>query len=348
MLDGTKGTICVLGATASGKTVLVRSLIKTFGGNFTDITILTGSEYTTDWNGLPVTPIKITNDSVDNVIQFAYACKKRGHHRRILLILDDWIGSISSTKGSVFSKLATSGRHLGISTVWICQHQRAIDPKIRLNLTEWIVMGCQTPKVIDGLTEVVSMPKATFLTKYRKLKRYDFVYINTPDQKIIFSNKVTNDVFQFSPLGTKSDYIDKLISHEAMHLRSEGREETQMCNEPSSRKPILQETQESRHSDPGYFIEQNELSSPQSNSSNSSSSSNSIPLSSGISDGNGSEPVPNYERIREYNPRYRNYDEPTPAPIEREERRNANPITETKSHYGITSNVFPSYRKNTQ
>lgn len=215
-MNGSGGTVVIIGKSDSGKTHLTRCLIRTFGRNFTSITIFTGTDFTTDWNELGIKPELVSVPRLERYVEVcADEVRITGKKGRHLLIVDDMMGCLKSTRGGVFSKLATSGRHYGITSIWLSQSFNFIDTRIRSNVNDWIFMSKQLPEYIKGIWGVSPMEKAPFLQMYNKLEKYDYVYINPGDSKVIFSHKLRNDGFKLTQVLSHRDRVVAQIEREA-------------------------------------------------------------------------------------------------------------------------------------
>lgn len=240
-MDGSGGAYVALGCSKSGKTYLTKCLIRTYAKNFDTITILSGTDFSMDWADLGLSPEVI---SVARLERFLEVCSdevritgKKGRH---LLICDDWIGKLKSTKASVISAICTAGRHSGITSIWLTQHMKALDLKIRTNVCDWIVMANQIPMVISGIQDVSPMNKASFMAQYSKLVKYDFVYINTSDNKVVFSRRLRNG-FKLTPVLSARDRVTAQIKEEAA-MRTRNEERVEMSELRVHRRSELQET----------------------------------------------------------------------------------------------------------
>ena len=241
-MDGSGGAYCILGCSKGGKTHLTKALIRTYAKNFDSITILSGTSFSLDWVELGIEPEEI---SVARLERFQEVCstqvKITGKKGRHLLICDDWIGKLS-TRTSVISSICTAGRHSGITSLWLTQHMKALDLKIRTNICDWIVMGNQIPMVISGVSDISPMNKASFMAQYGKLVKYDFTYINTSDNKVVFSRRLRNNGFKLTPILSARDRVTAQIKAEAsMHIRDEGRDGLEMRELRLYGRPSLQE-----------------------------------------------------------------------------------------------------------
>lgn len=247
----------IVGSTMSGKTWLTRQLIKSFARNFHTITILTGTPHTNDWTEIGIRPEAVSIPRLEELVNLAGEQYKTGQPGKFLLIVDDMIGTLKSTRGGVFGKLGTSGRHYGITSIWLTQDFNFVDKRIRGNVQDWIIMGCQARSVIKGVEEITPLSKKEFDTKYAELGEYDFLHISMyGGNKAVFSHKVPNYGYVERPIQSRRELAAIRFSEEtAMRVRNEERKRSQMSTERDERS-LLQETrsQSSSSADPNTVV----------------------------------------------------------------------------------------------
>lgn len=231
MLSGEGDTYVYLGATKSGKTFLTREMIKKFGRNFDTITIMSGTSFSRDWEELGIVPVKVTIEKLEAFLAMAEEqIKVNGKPGRHLLVIDDAMSAVPSTRSKIFTTLATAGRHFGISTLLLVQHYKFITPTMRSNVTGWFVMGKQLPMVISSIYEVTPYNKGEFKKRYDKLEKFDFSYIDA-NAEVIFSRKVVKD----------GPTIFTQIPTDRERLRAALRAEAQVCERNPDRGTVYQE-----------------------------------------------------------------------------------------------------------
>lgn len=277
MLSGSGDTVVALGASMSGKTFLIRELIKKKGQNFDTITIMSGTSFSHDWDELGISPVEVTIERIEAFIAMAREqISVTGQRGRHLLVIDDAMTAFPSTKNKTFTTLVTAGRHFGISTILLVQYQKFITPTIRSNTTGWFVMGKQLPMVVKGIHEITPYDAKKFAKAYSKLDKFDYVYIG-PNAEVIFSRKVVKDGRELiSPIPTDGE-----------RLRTALRSEAQVRERYQDREPVYEERPrelQSMQTTPGIYGGEVRRTSSEytiphaiSSSSSSSSSSNSIP-----------------------------------------------------------------------
>ena len=229
LLDGNGDTIVACGCSKSGKTWLIRALLRSFGRNFQSIVIMTGSSFSKDWEPLGIRPVEISRERLETFIEIAKRQAATGTPGKFLLVCDDMQGTLKSTKGGPFAKLATMGRHLGISTIFLTQHLKFVASEIRGNVSHFFVMANQVPMTIAGIHEICGMNKDEFSRSYDRLSQYDFVHVTPVTRTVIFSRKLERDVFEHRKLVSPTDTISARIAEQtSVFLQSEERARQQM------------------------------------------------------------------------------------------------------------------------
>lgn len=87
--------------------------------------------------------MRYSHEIIENLLRAQEQLLKKGVKRRILLILDDIIGSRSWHHGDgyrLMNTLATRGRHFGILTCILTQLYTGVPPSVRQNA--WITLMC--------------------------------------------------------------------------------------------------------------------------------------------------------------------------------------------------------------
>lgn len=229
LLDGSGDTCVICGCSKSGKTVLARALLRSFGRNFQSIVIMTGSSFSKDWDPLGIRPVELSKDRLDTFIELCKRQAMTGTPGKFLLVCDDMQGTLKSTRGGPFAKLATMGRHLGISTLFLTQHLKFVSSDIRGNVSHFFVMANQVPMTINGISDICGMPKEQFHNSYDRLSQYDFVHVTPVTKGVVFSRKLERDVFEHRKLLSPTDAISARIAQEtAMRIQDEERRRQQM------------------------------------------------------------------------------------------------------------------------
>ena len=240
MFGGSGETAFICGASGSGKTRLAIEIIKTFIKNFQSITILTGSSYSHDWDELVgVKPEKMSIDALNNFIRVTELQAMTGRKGKFLLICDDFIGALGSTKTNPFKLFATQGRHLGITVIFLVQSLTFLDPMIRGNTSEIFLMAKQPPVSLTRLDGILNIPRGRFNARYAELEKYDFVHISNTTGETIFSRRVGKDGFKHRKIPSRDELLSRRIREEtAMHMAIE--EQSQMRYERAERDSALQ------------------------------------------------------------------------------------------------------------
>jgi hypothetical protein len=165
-------SILIAGLTKCGKTKWLRSFVLNNHQHYDRIYAFSSSaKYNEDYNFLE--PNRILDPSVvddllklKRIVTMQKKVREKGHKYQLLLIFDDIVGVINTHGGAVgkfFDKIVTSGRHIGISCVFITQRLTKISPTIRDNCLYWVVIKLKMNEILDQVFTVQSM----FTDKYR-------------------------------------------------------------------------------------------------------------------------------------------------------------------------------------
>ena len=140
------------GVTGSGKTKILLHFIALHGDKFDKQLYFVGSgRYSGDYDWVPrcdIFPVERAITVLTKVISIHEGLAAKGVKYNVLLVFDDFLGALSlGGKGGasgIFQQLATSGRHLGISCIFLTQKiTNAIPPTLRDNTANWIL--CRVP-----------------------------------------------------------------------------------------------------------------------------------------------------------------------------------------------------------
>ena len=209
----------VLGASGSGKTVLlVNMILKLYRNCFERIYIFSPSinvdmtwqpvkEYIEDKNlsnGEEIYFDHYDSEALEEIInnqkQIIEYLKRKKHKKmyNILILIDDFADNPSFSRHSkLLHSLYTRGRHSFISVVTATQKFNAIASIIRVNATELYVYRLRNYKDLEALLEELTAlyPKKVIqkLYDYATEKPYSFLYINlmSKDKKNMFYMNLT-------------------------------------------------------------------------------------------------------------------------------------------------------------
>ena len=246
ILRGDGGIYIALGSTMAGKTFLVRELIKHYGGNFDTHTIMSGTSFSRDWDELRgINVSTMTIEKIERLVNMAEEeIKVTGRPGRHLLVLDDAMSALTSTRSDIFKKISTAGRHYGVTVIMMIQHYKFVVPTIRTNCRGWFVMGKAMSMVVKGIEELTPIDKREFQRRYAELQKYDFVYMD-PNSNVIFSHAVVKDGDRiFRPIPSHRERIRAQFVIDAATMRERDANRVQMQQASSRGVESLQPAQQ--------------------------------------------------------------------------------------------------------
>lgn len=134
-------TMGIFGRSGSGKTCLTRAFLRRFRDSWKKIFLITGTQYNGEYKGLqeelgsklgvlPMTALK----SLSTIIKIQERVVQQNKKFPICVILDNFVGHKNLHMDPNFELLASSGRHLQITTVILAQRAKKMPPVIRDNL----------------------------------------------------------------------------------------------------------------------------------------------------------------------------------------------------------------------
>lgn len=130
--------------------------------------------------------LKCDDDEVASFVQLCHEGRQQGIDFKIMIIFDDYLGflTLKGKKSAYITKLASSSRHMKISTIWITQSWTD-------NLSTALKASCRhlflMPRLPESQIESISgiLPQCEFsnyqqfYNEYKKLTgSYNFIYIN--------------------------------------------------------------------------------------------------------------------------------------------------------------------------
>ena len=133
--------IIIAGQTDTGKTNLVKLLVRRYATSFNRIILLSP---TANLQGVNFLQEKfIIKDVTPGKVEKIIAEQEKNKNWKTLLIFDDCIGSMSFKNSSVFDKLASSGRHYNTTIIHIVQDLNKLSPCIRDNSKYLFITLCK-------------------------------------------------------------------------------------------------------------------------------------------------------------------------------------------------------------
>ena len=187
-------TILAVGKRRSGKSELVRYLVKNEKDEFKKIFVFSPTEAVHTFYGDFVDKdcIYYTYEDglIDKMIEklsVANANKNSSNASHVLVILDDLINDIDFHHANGLKKLFSRGRHVFITTIVISQYIYAVPPIVRTN-ADYIFCGQQNKRSVEIMTDEYlspSMEKPDFIKMYANATK-DFGFL------VVSQNAVSN------------------------------------------------------------------------------------------------------------------------------------------------------------
>lgn len=159
-LDILDKTILVCARRGSGKSELIKYLIKEFKDLFDTVIVIS----TTDFSGFykQIIPEKnVSNTYEDKIIESLLNKLERinkgknqrnPEFKRVLVVLDDVISDTRLASSKSLEKVYTKGRHYGITLILASQYIKKISPTMREN-TDYVFIGKHTENSRSIFTE---------------------------------------------------------------------------------------------------------------------------------------------------------------------------------------------------
>ena len=209
----TDKAICLCAKRNSGKSILLRYLIKTHSEDFSKIFVVCPSEpvnhfykkfidnkdifekYDENWINSLMKKLEKINGQIEN----------KESYKRVLLVLDDCCSDVKFHQSDSLKKVFTRGRHLGLSLIITSQYPYHIPPVCRINC-DFIAVGQLNSQGIDVLTSEYLMgniSKEDFKKMYyNATSNYGFLLINNNS---ISSNDNMSEIYGI--IRTPTNYI---------------------------------------------------------------------------------------------------------------------------------------------
>lgn len=142
----------------SGKSYLMKHLLSTIikkKSTINWVKVITPTKFNGEWSNIlgdDNVYDEFDNDLIDDILDRQKILKNRNIQNAGLLILDDCLGS-ANFHNSLFTKLASAGRHYNL-TVWISfQHYYKVPTVLRTNSDYLFVLGNHPARVSKSLFE---------------------------------------------------------------------------------------------------------------------------------------------------------------------------------------------------
>lgn len=203
------GLIMICSPTATGKTFLLKDILHHIHDTYkNNIVLFSGTAKLQDvYNFFPRKNIfdEYLEKEMENIWERQFKSDKKDRKKQ-LIILDDILHDKEFKNSKVFKKIATGGRHLDITVIFLTQYLKAVGPIIRNNTRLFIAFETDSykerEKIIDDFLsfdtkgegddiykKITQVPyQAMFVCVYQKDhsgKVYKYIAKDRPDLKII-------------------------------------------------------------------------------------------------------------------------------------------------------------------
>lgn len=186
-----------LGKTQSGKTTLMKRILFKYKKQFSRIYVYCPI-FNNDYDFINKKFILRDIDKLELLIDAQYKLKEHNKNKPILIVLDDWIGSLDVKHNKVLSKLATTGRHCSMSTFYLCQFINEIPPVIRQNFNYLVILSISEDALINVSSYQDTYTKRDLYKFYQTIKEtpYNGLLIDN-NKPYIMENKKLQSVIHF-------------------------------------------------------------------------------------------------------------------------------------------------------
>jgi len=146
-----------LGRRNTGKSTLMIHLLRTLAKaqKFAWVRVYSPTAFTGVWGnivGEDNVQAVFDADELENILESQAGIRSRGGKNEGLVILDDCLGACSF-QNDLWTRIASSGRHYGL-TFWVsAQHAFKLPPVIRSNADYTYLLGVQGDRVVKSLFE---------------------------------------------------------------------------------------------------------------------------------------------------------------------------------------------------
>ena len=144
-----------LGLHNTGKSTLMIHLLRTLckAQKFAWVRVYSPTAFTGVWGaivGEDNVEAVFDADELESILESQAGIRSRGGKNEGLIILDDCLGAVSF-QDSLWTRIASSGRHYGLSFWVSAQHIFKLAPVIRSNACYTYVLGVQPDRVVKAL-----------------------------------------------------------------------------------------------------------------------------------------------------------------------------------------------------
>ena len=160
------GHVIVVGQTLSGKSHWVQFYLQRHWREMYDeLVVFTGSAgLNDDWEWLPpsrVIDIAHLPRVAPRLLKLGEAAKRAGRRWRCGIVLDDFVSHLNThggVMGKLFDRIASQGRHRGISAWYLTQRYNKVSPTIRDNALAWVLM----PRLPQGSVKEIGEHQSAY------------------------------------------------------------------------------------------------------------------------------------------------------------------------------------------
>jgi GTPase SAR1 family protein len=179
------------GKPRSGKTYLMKRIIEDLSRRrqYDKIIIISPTAFTGQWDNIDTRYLWDELDEVRiyKIIDLQKTRADRGEEHRLLLVLDDCVGS-ANFRSNLFRRLATSSRHYNMSIMLSSQHLKCVPPVLRTCCDYSFIFHNSNKNDIDAVYNELT---CAFFDNVNIFKAY--LQKNTQDYKcILVDNRETN------------------------------------------------------------------------------------------------------------------------------------------------------------
>ena len=184
--------LVIAGKSRSGKTVLTKELVSQNRQAFDRIIVISGSAHlNSEYDGLTDKQNFIDPQSIQKIqrliaLQKKVTQAKKKH--RLLIIIDNFIGlaNVHNGKlGKLFDMIATQGRHLQVSSIFLTQKLTGVSPVIRQNAMYWLVTRLDRQSVQKTLFD----HQSKFTNEYKWYQYYNKITLAERYSAILIDNE---------------------------------------------------------------------------------------------------------------------------------------------------------------
>ena len=146
-----------IGRRNTGKSTLMVHLLRTLcrAGKFNWVRVYSPTAFTGVWAsivGEASVEAVFDIEQLEEILESQASIRSRGGDNPGLIILDDCLGAVSF-QNDLWTRIASSGRHYGL-TFWVsAQHLFKLPPVVRSNADYSYILGIQPERVVKALHE---------------------------------------------------------------------------------------------------------------------------------------------------------------------------------------------------